>query len=196
MTECVHKTAIRIVAFACALGLAMTAHVRADEKDDIVKLARQLARGEEPDKKLMAELVKVDLEDVMKSFKLREKGRAIENGGIGVGNSGSITPDGIEAKFKSLGKNEMTAKEIDEQAEALIKAANEAAVIGKVILAKSPGKKVGALGLARWRGWAQDLVDGSNDLAKALKAKDATKILKAVKNVNASCANCHGTYRD
>ena len=32
--------------------------------------------------------------------------------------------------------------------------------------------------------------------AKALKAKNAKDILTAVKNVNASCNNCHGVFRD
>jgi hypothetical protein len=181
-------------AITLALGLGFlvaTDTIFADEKDDVAKLAAEMAKGTAPAKKAIDDLVKADLEDVMKSFKLRK------DKGIGVGDkAGAITPDGIEAKFVNIGKKQMTAKEITDQGEALVKAAHATNVIGKVALAKAPGKKVGAKDPKDWKQWSDDMIKSSDELAKALKSKDPKGILAAVKNVNASCNNCHGVFRD
>jgi cytochrome c556 len=180
------------VALALGLGfLVATDTIFADEKDDVAKLAEAMAKGNAPAKKAIDDLVKADLEDVMKSFKLRK------DKGIGVGEKpGVITPDGIEAKFVNIGKKQMSPKEINDQGEALIKAAHATTVIGKVALAKAPGKKVGAKDPKDWKQWSEDMIKSSDDLAKALKAKNPKGVLDAVKNVNASCNNCHGVFRD
>jgi cytochrome c556 len=48
---------------------------------------------------------------------------------------------------------------------------------------------------ADWKRWSQDMYSSSQELIKALQAKDAMKVKAAAMNLNKSCTECHAVFR-
>jgi len=99
-------------------------------------------------------------------------------------------PDGIEAKLQALGKRPLSAADLGKQAKAVEEAAYVIAAIGEVAQVKAPDKDKD-----KWKGWAEDMIKASHDLAKAAKAKDAAGIKSAATKVDGACTACHEKFR-
>jgi hypothetical protein len=133
---------------------------------------------------------KADLGDLMQAFKPRAKG------GLGVGTTAdSIKPDGIEQKLIDLGKRKAMSKaDVAKQGAAIAKAADVTKAIGDVTILY--GEKEGKKNPAKWKQYSEAMRKAADELAKAARKGDAAAIKTAATNVNASCADCHGEFRD
>ncbi len=143
---------------------------------------------------------KHDLVDVMNVLKLRkvDPKTKIVLGGAGVGKvPGKITPDGIEARIISLTKKPMVKATLDKEQADLIRMAEVTAAIAataahQCVIQAKMGKK----DPTQWREWSKDMYESSQDLIKALKAKNTADIKTAANKLNTSCNECHGVFRD
>ncbi len=147
--------------------------------------------------KASAEVAKKhELDKVMNGFKMRKpnmKGIA----GIGVGDkANTVTPDGIEAKIISMTKNPMAAATLNKQQADLIRMAEITAAIAATATHQCPvEKKLGDKDPADWKTWSKDMYESSQDLLKALKAKDAKQAKTAAFKLNKTCTDCHAVFR-
>lgn len=133
-----------------------------------------------------------ELGDVMHFFSLRK------SKGLGIGpDPEAIKPDGIEKKLEDLSKQELSKKELEEQAKHVERAAYVAAAISEIIQHRCPvEKKEGNKDPKEWAKWAQDMGKNALELAEAAKAKDANRIQKAADKLNNTCVACHGPFRE
>jgi hypothetical protein len=133
---------------------------------------------------------KAELGDVMQAFKPRAKG------GLGVGPAANpVKPDGIEQKFIDLGKRKPLSKpDLAKQKDAIAQAADASRAIADVTLlyADKEGKK----NPTKWKQYVEAMRKSSEELAAAARKGDAEAVKKASTNLNASCTDCHGDFRD
>jgi cytochrome c556 len=122
------------------------------------------------------------LKFVMQANKPRAKG--------GVGPKG----EGIELKIIALSKR--VSPDDAAKSEDLGKIADISKAISEVAYYYTP--KTGAAGKdpKDWTKFTDEMKKGSEELAKAAKGGKAPEIMMAASDLNASCTNCHSTFRD
>jgi hypothetical protein len=126
------------------------------------------------------------LKFVMRAYKPRAKG------GIGVGAKG----ESIELKIIGLSKRALPKAEVGKQKGDLEQIAKISKAISEVTHHYTPkGKKPGK-DPKDWTKYTDEMTKGAEELARAVKSGDARAIKTAATNLNASCTNCHGTFRD
>jgi hypothetical protein len=124
------------------------------------------------------------LKFVMRAYKPKAKG------GIGVG------PKGESIELKIIGLSKRVSGEAAKQKEDLELIAGISKAISEVTHYYTPkGKKPGK-DPKDWTKFTDEMTKGSEELAKAAKSGNAREIKTAATNLNASCTNCHGTFRD
>ncbi len=124
------------------------------------------------------------LKFVMRAFKPRAKG------GIGVGAKG----ESIELKIIALSKR--VSGEAAKQKGDLEKIAGVSKAISEVTHYYTPKAKKAGKDPKDWTKFTEEMTKGADELAKAAKSGNAREIKTAATNLNASCTNCHGTFRD
>jgi hypothetical protein len=124
------------------------------------------------------------LKYVMRAYKPRAKG------GIGVGPKG----ESIELKVIALSKR--VSGEVAKQKDDLEKIASVSKAIAEVTHHYTPKVKKAGKDPKDWTKYTEEMAKGSEELAKAAKSGNARDIKTAATNLNASCTNCHGTFRD
>jgi Cytochrome C' len=190
-----------IVALAASIWFLAVAGSGSAAKDDpkakeiqgiVLKLAEAIEKDNAAEiKKQTAELQKHELLGIMKMLKLRA------NGGIGVGQPGAVTPDGIEAKLINISRKPMPGPQAGKEGADLAKAAYIMAAIAEVSKTMCPvKKKTGDKDPKEWEKWNDEMSKYSRDLAKAAQAKNANQIKDAAAKLNSSCNSCHGVFRD
>ena len=135
---------------------------------------------------------KTDLAGTMNLLKLRSRG------GLGFGlkpPTGATTTDGIEAKVMALAKRPLPAADLKKQADDLARSAYIMAAVSEVSDAHTP-KKMPGKDPKDWTAWTKDMRDASLQLADAARKNDPAAVKAAASKLNASCNNCHGTFRD
>jgi cytochrome c556 len=109
---------------------------------------------------------------------------------------GGKPTDGLESKINALDKKKtIPAATVEKESEALIQMAKiniAMAEITKPYFQKPKGGK----GKKDWEGHSDAMKKASQDLIKAVKAKDGTKVKTALGNINNACNNCHSDFRD
>ncbi|HZT82706.1 MAG TPA: cytochrome c [Gemmataceae bacterium] len=191
----------RLLALAVA-GLVLGSYAaagRADDKEDVAKakdlVVKYASARENGDaaaaKKALDDLKKLDLEAVMHVFKPLEKGK----GGVGF-MPGAAAPNGIEAKIIGT-KKELSKAQLDKEGKAWLRAAYIAEAVAQVTLPKCPvQKKMGDKDPKEWKQWAEEMKKSSDDLVKAIKAKDGKAATASIKSLNKACSDCHGPFRE
>jgi hypothetical protein len=174
--------------------------VYADEPEVVTAIRKQ---ADSVSKKNWADLSKDgaaiakkhELIDVMTLMKLRKPGA--KTSGLGVGATpGATKPDGIEAQIISLSKNGPPAMMTPKQRGELIHTAELAAAIASTSYHQcTVDRKMGAMDPADWKKWSQDMYGASQELIKALQAKDAMKVKTAATTLNKACTDCHAVFR-
>jgi hypothetical protein len=186
-------------------GLAVSSSLRAADKDSdkkekekLIAAAREIITqtyGKSPDdqKKEAPELAKkYDIGHVMHAaFKPRDKG------GLGIGaKPDAILPDSIELKIMALAKKAPTKAALTKEADDLVKAIEITRTIAEINTYWVPKKKEPGKDPKDWTKFNEDMKKGSEELIKALKSGDPAAVNKAATNLNSSCVNCHGVFRD
>jgi hypothetical protein len=179
-----------VVGAAVSLGLLCLANVKADDppagmRDALDKLAEAVAKdpaAAKKDAKAIGD--KYDLEDVMKSFKLRDK----DGWGVGPKATGA-KDDGMEARIINLSKK-ATKDELAKQEKDLVQMANRSAAIAEVAIAKPPKPN-----LKDWKEWSEKMSKSSQELAKAVKDGDPKAVKSAAGDLAGTCTDCHAKYR-
>jgi hypothetical protein len=185
-----------ILALASGIYLSSQATAGGDKavQQGVLKIAALLKKGDKDAAKSEAQALakKVDeLEDLMNVFKPRKKG------GIGVGATpGGIIPDGIEQKLITLGRDAPGAAAMAKEASALEDMGYVIAAVAEVSKAKAPKQNMGKKTIKDWNTWSNDMHDAGIKLAEAAKAKGAQDVKTTSAKVNASCNNCHSTFRN
>ena len=132
-----------------------------------------------------------ELKPVMWVYKSRKKG------GIGMGKDG----DDIEKTIGKVGNpraREMTPKKILSMKDDLAKAAELSRAVAEVadLYAAQYKDDNGKNNPAKWKEFMEKMRKGTDELSKAAKGNDASKIRKAADNLSASCTECHGVFRN
>ena len=162
---------------------------------DVEKLADAATSTNPDDLKKQADAI-VKKYDEMLPIMWQMKPR--DRGGMGVGSkAGVYDPDSIELQLLQMGgKKGPTMKDVTAHAadyQRMVEVIRGIAAItpsyaGK--FAKTPAdEKV-------WKGLADDMAKGSDDLIAAIKSSDDKAYKKAVNNLNHSCNECHTKFRD
>ena len=148
--------------------------------------------GKNPDAKAIAELAKkYSLDELMHVFKFRDKG------GLGVGETaGAITPDGIEAKLQGLQKKEADKADLAKNGKAYATIGEVSLILAEISEAHTPKDKKGEKDPKKWKEFVEKMRMGSKDLITASNKSDAKGLKKAAKELNDSCIECHGIFRD
>jgi len=148
--------------------------------------------GKNPDAKAIAELAKkYSLDELMHVFKFRAKG------GLGVGETaGAITPDGIEAKLQGLLKKEADKADLAKNGKAYATIGEVSLILAEISEAHTPKDKKGEKDPKKWKEFVEKMRMGSKDLITASNKSDAKGLKKAAKELNDSCIECHGIFRD
>jgi hypothetical protein len=148
--------------------------------------------GKAPDTKAIAELAKkYSLDELMHVFKFRAKG------GLGVGETaGAITPDGIEAKLQGLQKKEADKADLAKNGKAYATMGEVSLILAEISEAHTPKDKKGEKDPKKWKEFVEKMRTGSKDLITASNKSDAKGLKKAAKELNDSCIECHGIFRD
>jgi hypothetical protein len=155
--------------------------------DAVDKIAAAIKSGDmDTAKKLAAGAKKFDLEDVMDLFKPVKKG--------GKGWKGAKPTDGIELKIRELARD--GEKSVAKNAAMLEEISYTTAAIALIADAKTPEKDQGKKLRKNWQQWAQDVVDGTQGLAKAAKSKAAADVKTAATKMNNACNACHSDFRN
>jgi hypothetical protein len=124
------------------------------------------------------------LKFVMRANKAKAKG------GVGVGPQG----EGIELKIIALSKR--VSPDDAAQSEDLGKIADISKAIAEVAVYYTPKTGVAGKDPKDWTKFTDEMKRGSEELAKAAKGGKAPEIKMAASDLNASCTNCHSTFRD
>jgi hypothetical protein len=188
------------VGLLASLGAGNAAQQDDKEAKDI-KMAREpvIRLAEATEKKDAAEtkrqedvLLKMELLPIMKQLKLRTAG------GIGIGDKpGAVTPDGIEAKLIGMARKPLPPAELDKASADFAKAAYVMAAIAEICEDKCPLKeKKGDKDPKEWKQWSLDMKKYAVEVAEAAKKKDGAAVQAAARNLNSTCNNCHGIWRD
>lgn len=135
---------------------------------------------------------KGELLDYMSLLKLRSKG------GIGFGLKPGISPttDGYESRLLGLQKRKLSETEMKKQADDLTRMGYILAAVSEVTDAHTPKRKQAGKDPKDWTQWNKDMRDASLEFAAAAQAKNAVAVKAAATKLNASCNDCHGTFRD
>jgi hypothetical protein len=179
----------QFLVLAAALGFGISWVAAAEDDKDIKAAVLKLAAAVEKHdkgaaKKLVDELKKNDLENIMELMKPPAKNK----GAI------DVVKEGIEMKLNALSKK---AGDVKTNAEAYEKMASIVAAIAEVAAEKCPvNEKKGDKDPKAWAEWVKDMRDGAKDLGEGAKAKDAKKVNAAAKKITSACNNCHGVFRD
>lgn len=176
--------------FALVTPEAKTAFYFEDAKE--VNAAVSKLVGKAPDTKAIAELAKkYSLDELMHVFKFRAKG------GLGVGETaGAITPDGIEAKLQGLQKKEADKADLAKNGKAYATMGEVSLILAEISEAHTPKDKKGEKDPKKWKEFVEKMRTGSKDLITASNKSDAKGLKKAAKELNDSCIECHGIFRD
>jgi hypothetical protein len=176
--------------FALVTPEAKTAFYFEDAKE--VNAAVSKLVGKNPDAKAIAELAKkYSLDELMHVFKFRAKG------GLGVGETaGAITPDGIEAKLQGLQKKEADKADLAKNGKAYATMGEVSLILAEISEAHTPKDKKGEKDPKKWKEFVEKMRAGSKDLITASNKSDAKGLKKAAKELNDSCIECHGIFRD
>jgi hypothetical protein len=165
----------------------------ADEKEAnaaVARVAALIAKNDMAGAKKEAAAVreKFDVEAVMKTLSLRTKK------GIGVGPvAGAIKPDGVEQFILNMDKRAPQKKD----AAAAEQAAYITAAVAEIVIDNCPVKtKQKNKDPKEWKQWSDDMRKSSLELAAALKNYNTAAIKKAATDLNNSCTNCHGPFRE
>jgi cytochrome c556 len=126
------------------------------------------------------------LKYVMRAFKPKAKG------GLGVGAKG----ESIELKIIALGKRKLQPRDVTAQAKDLEKIAGVSKAIAEVTHYYTPKTKKAGKDPKDWTKFTDEMTKGADELTKAAKSGSPDAIKTAANNLNASCTNCHGTFRD
>jgi hypothetical protein len=180
----------RFLALAAALGLGVSWFAAAADEDDkalkeaLLKLAVAVEKNDkEAAKKLVDEIRKKDLEDIMYLM------RAPSKTGVDVG-----FKEGIETKLTNASKKAGDAKT---SAAAYEKTASVLAAFAEVVAGKCPvPQKMGGKDPKDWAKWVEELKAGAKALDEAAKAKDAKKLSTAAKKIYGTCQECHGVFKE
>jgi hypothetical protein len=135
---------------------------------------------------------KADLAGIMNLLRLRSRG------GLGFGvkpPAGAATTDGIEARVMALAKRPLKSDDLKKQADDLVRSAYIMAAVSEVSEAHTP-KKMPGKDPKDWTSWTNDMRESALALADAAKKGDPAALKAAASKLNASCNNCHGTFRD
>jgi hypothetical protein len=163
-------------------------------RPDVLRLADSLDRDEdEIERQAQAVAEKHDLGSVMGVFKPRDKG------GVGVGaKPDTILPDGIELKLLLLGKEPLTPKALEAQRDDLIHAAKVALAVSRAApLYASQYTGHGTLRAKRdWVLYCKDMNSAAQDWIDAMNRDDFKALKKAGADLNRSCNDCHGDFRE
>jgi cytochrome c556 len=124
------------------------------------------------------------LKFVMRANKAKAKG------GVGVGPKG----ESIELKIIALSKRVSPADAA--QSEDLGQIADISKAIAEVAVYYTPKAGVAGKDPKDWTKFTDAMKRGSEELAKAAKGGKAPEIKQAASYLNASCTNCHSTFRD
>jgi len=129
-------------------------------------------------KDLTVDLAKVDVDELMEAFKTSKKG--------------GILDEGIENKLQALAKAPLGAAALAKQAQELEDIAYVLAAVSEVTLAKGvpTGKNA-----KNWAGFSKGMKGVSEDLLKAVQAKNAGGVHEAAKKSIDNCAACHMEFR-
>jgi hypothetical protein len=165
--------------------------------DDVTRLAKRVARGDDAALKAEAKTVAgkyPTIRPVMSVFKPRgEKGAGL---GVG-GKAGIIQPDGIEAKIAALAKTALTPAELDEQSEALVGMSEVIVAVAEVTRHKCEVRqKTGYLDPKDWDCWCDGLRQSSSELAEAVRVRDAVRVKNAATQLRSTCTSCHRIFRE
>ncbi len=186
-----HRFALVAGAAAVCLGLVCLTSVKGDDpppgmREALDKLADSIAKDPAAAKKDANAIgAKYDLEDVMKSFKLRDK----DGWGVGPKATGA-KDDGIEARIQNLSKKSPGKADLEKQQKDLVQMANRSAAIAEVALAKPPKPN-----LKDWKEWSEKMSKSSQELAKAVKDADPKAVKSAAADLAGTCTDCHAKYR-
>ncbi len=126
------------------------------------------------------------LKYVMRAYKPQKKG------GIGVGADGAS----IELKIIGLSKRTLPPRAVAAEAKDLEKIAGVSKAIAEVTHYYTPKAKKAGKDPKDWTKFTEEMSKGADELAKAAKSGNPKEIKTAATNLNASCTNCHGTFRD
>jgi hypothetical protein len=180
---------------ALGLGLLMVAAGQGadDEEQKVIQEAQQAvvqlmhAMDKGGDAKPQAAAIfakyKDDLKAVMTIFKPRDKG------GLGVGPKAK--GDGIELKIISLGKRALAKADLAKQQSDLEQIARVSKAMAEVA-DQYPQPKNQKM----WTQFDEEMRKGADELMQAARSGDPKAVKTAANNLNASCTNCHATFRD
>jgi hypothetical protein len=163
-----------------------------EAKEAVAKLVNAMRQGGDAGPQAAEVAKKVEIENLMIVFKPRNKG------GFGIGPSpGKVSPakDGIEQRIITMGRLALKKDQVAKQKEPLIEMAERVQAVAEITQHYMPPKKAGATP-ANWKKYTQEMKKSAQDLAGALKGGDPMKIKAAATDLNASCTNCHGDFRD
>jgi hypothetical protein len=191
---------------ALALGIwcaATSTGWSADDEEDtkaiqeaqkgIVKLANMNGAAAKAEAKAIADKARKaaaggdeGLKFVMRAYKPRAKG------GIGVGAKG----ESIELKIIALSKRALKDADVAKQSKDLDKIVDVSKAISEITYEFTPKTKKAGKDPKDWTKFTDEMKKGSDELAQAIKSGKGAAIKTTANNLNASCTNCHGTFRD
>jgi len=194
-----HKV-LTAVAAVLALGLVFLAGGQAaDDKgprEDVDKLADVAGKDPAELHKKAEEYAKNldSLEDVMNLMKKRMKDGT---GGVGFGPKPTGgQDDGIEVRIQNMAKKSPSAAQLKKDKADLLQMINRTSAIAEIARARTPKKKEGDKDPKDWKEYSERMVKEARELAKAIEAADPPAVKKAAANLNSSCTECHGKFRD
>jgi hypothetical protein len=188
---------IALVAVVLTVGVLWFAMAKRGAAADIQQLASLIARADEAGFKQAAEAMAKKYKDrrlLMKLFKRPSK----QANGPGAGlDLGTIQPEGIEAKIRSLANKAPSALELEQQGTELVRMSQFTAAVAEVTKHQCEvGKRTGHLDPVDWRRWCEGMQQSSLSLADAVKAKDGAKVKAAAARVQSNCTSCHRIFRE
>jgi hypothetical protein len=156
-----------------------------DAQQAVLKLVDTMSKGGDGKGEAAAiqARFKDDLKVVMTVFKPRDKG------GIGVGPKARA--DGIELKIIALGKRAPAKADLARLQPDLELIAHVSKAMAEVADQYPQTKNQNM-----WKKFNEEMRKGADELMEAAKSGDPKAIKTAATNLNASCTNCHSTFRD
>jgi hypothetical protein len=186
--------------FTLALGiwfLTGSSGRSADDEDDaklikeaktaVEDLVASMGKGG-PGKKEAAAIQKKfpELKPVMiGAFKPRERG--------GMGAGPAEPNDGVETRIINWdkAKKPMPPADLAKQKATIERVAEVARGMAEVAEAYTPKKDA-----SKWKKYNEAMRKGAEDLAKGAKENDPAAVKRAITDLNGSCTDCHGDFRD
>ena len=117
-------------------------------------------------------------------------------GGYGVGPKPTGgQDDGIEVRIQSMAKKSPKADQLKKDKADLLQMLDRTLAIGEIALG-TPKKKEGDKDPKDWKEYSERMVKETKELKKAIEQADPVAVKKAASNLNSSCTECHGKFRD